>query len=76
MATPELDDLNEMAALILPSMTFDQLGPEARIQIIQLVNQSDMVEMLSGINDQISSIEEDTRAMGEWFKKSRLWEGH
>lgn len=72
MFVPEPDDLDEMTQLILgPGAVFEQLGPESRIQVIQLVNQSDTAEMLSKIHDVLNDIEVDFRAVGEWFRVSR-----
>lgn len=78
---PAIQDLDDMAFLV-GRLEFDQLGPEARLQIIQLVLQADIGEQLNNIVDGITELEKalrdievDTTKMGDWFKNSRLWEG-
>ena len=62
------EQLDEIAGLIVPGMTFKQLGPESRLQVLNLA-------ILAEISHSLDSITVDTARMGEWFKHSKLWEG-
>ncbi|WLJ71062.1 hypothetical protein [Sphingomonas phage Kimi] len=68
MIIPTEDQLNEIAGLIAPGMTFPQLGPEARLQVLNLA-------ILAEISHSLDSIAGDTAKVGDWFKHSKLWDG-
>jgi hypothetical protein len=79
---PAIQDLDDMAFLV-GRLEFDQLGPEARLQVIQLVLQADIGEQINALVDGVTELEKalrdvevDTTKIGDWFKNSRLWEGH
>ncbi len=67
MILPELEDLDNMSMLV-GNCLFSTLGPEARIQIIQLTNQCNLIEAVDNIGD-------DTTKIADWFRCSKLFEG-
>jgi len=76
MDLPDINDLNEMAELIGgQGMCFDNLGPEARVQVVGLVNQCDIVAELNRLREGIDNLDHELTKVGEWFKNSRLYEG-
>jgi len=73
---PAQQDLDDMAELVGGhGVTFNTLGPEARIQVIQLVNQCDAVAELNSIRVGIDNLDHELTKVGDWFKNSRLYEG-
>lgn len=81
MNLPDQRDLDEMAFLV-GKVDFDQLGPESRIQIIQLVQEQLKVEELEVISDRLKENNEalnnldcELTKIGDWFRCSKLFEG-
>lgn len=74
MELPAESDLDDMASLIAgPGVTFATLGPEARIQVIQLVNQCDTVSEMARIADKLGDLDHELTAVGDWFRNSKVY---
>jgi hypothetical protein len=70
MLLPSESDLDQIAGMIDPgnALRFQDLGPEARLQVLNLA-------ILAEISHGLDSLCEDTAKVGDWFKHSRLWDG-
>lgn len=76
MELPSANDLDDMAELVGGAgVTFASLGPEARIQVIQLVNQCDLLTEVANVSTRLSDLDHELTKVGEWFKYSKTYEG-
>ena len=76
MDLPARQDIDDMVALIGgPNASFDLLSIPDRMRVIELVNQTDAVSILSTIEDRIDRIDDHLVKVADWFRCSRTYEG-
>lgn len=69
---PRTEDLDAMADLIA-GLSFDQLGPEARIQVIGLVAQGDIIEELGHLKTALDDLYQPIDKIADWFRNSKVY---